>query len=526
MYKLFFNGKIHALDQSGTTYGALLVLEDRIVFCGNMSEINLAESRLKKIDLHGQHVYPGFIDCHTHIAAVALKKERVNLDHCQTLDETLHTIGDYAANCQADTWILGGGWNANDWPDGKPAKEHLDRVCPENPVALYNKDGHTLWLNSRALKLCAFHQYVNLSTGEQLGRDEDGQLSGLVYENACAVVEQVSGKTTYHDLKRCMKKLAPELYALGITSVHSCESLETWVQFQEMDFNHELPLRVCMHPPVEKMEQFIQAGLRSAFGNEWLRLGGLKCFVDGSLGSQTAEMFENFQNLSHAGIEVMTEDRLFDNVRKASYYGLSSVIHAIGDKAVFKTLNVLDKCRKISKKKRLRHRIEHAQIMREEEIKRFGDLDIIASMQPMHISDDIRIADYYLGHRTCYTYPIRSLLDSGCRIVFGSDMPVADPDPLKGISAAIGRRYHLDLAETSWQAQQCITASQALSAYTRDAAYASYEETVKGTLLSGYLADLIILNTDLEQADEKILQETHVKMTVLGGEIVFQEEDV
>jgi predicted amidohydrolase YtcJ len=173
----------------------------------------------------------------------------------------------------------------------------------------------------------------------------------------------------------------------------------------------------------------------------------------------------------------------------------------------------------------LRQRIEHAQILREKDIPRFSQLNIIASMQPLHIAEDVKIAQIYLGERCRHTYPIRSLLDSGCRVVFGSDMPVADPDPLKGICAAIGRRYQLDLHEPSWQPEQCISVRQALAAYTRIAAYASYEETLKGTLTPGKLADMMILNTDLEQADEHMLQKAKIEMTVLGGKIVFQAEE-
>ena len=522
MYKLFYNGRFHALDPINRSYEALLVLADKIVFCGKLSDINLPAYQLNKTNLGGRHVYPGFTDCHTHIASTALKKERVTLDHACTRAQTLRIIADFAADQPVGSWILGGGWNANIWPDGAPAKADLDRICAEHPVALYNKDGHTMWLNSRAIELCAFEQKDNLAAGGMLGRDEQGGLNGLVFEKACMLVEETVGKPSYTELQRCMDKLAVELYALGITGAHSCEGMDIWILFQEMAGNKALPLRICMHPPMENMAQFTQAGLHSAFGNEWLRLGGLKYFIDGSLGSQTAEMFENFNHLNHAGVQVMAEDSLTEYVQTAAAQGLSSTIHAIGDKAVFKALNALETCRKTSAKNHLRHRIEHAQILRKEDIERFSRLQVIASCQPLHIAEDVKIADYYLGRRTRFTYALKSLLNHGCRVVFGSDMPVADPDPLKGLRAAAWRRYQLDPAQPSWQPQECISLKQALYAYTCEAAYASHEESVKGTLSPGKVADFFVINTNLEEADETVLAEIKVEMTVLGGNIVFQ----
>jgi hypothetical protein len=526
MYKLFYNGVIHTLHSTNKSHEALLVLGDRIIFCGRSSQINLPAYQLNKINLAGRHVYPGFIDCHTHIASTALKRERLSLDHCQSREEALQTIGKFAGGRPAGTWLTGGGWNANEWSDGPPAKEYLDRICPDHPVALYNKDGHTMWLNSLALDLCGFHAGGDLSGGGFLGNDDKGELDGLVFEKACELVEQKVGEPSYEALLRCMKSLSAELYRLGITSAHSCEGMDIWIRFQKMAAEQKLPIRICMHPPASCMEDFLGAGLRSAFGSEWLRLGGFKYFVDGSLGSQTAEMFDNFDHLAHAGIEVMTEEDLAEQIQRTAAQGMSSTIHAIGDKAVFKTLNALQKSEQISKEYKLRQRIEHAQILRKKDIERFGRLGIIASMQPVHISDDVKLADYYLGRRSRYTYPVKSLMASGCRVVFGSDMPVADMDPLKGIRAAVGRRYQLDPHEPSWQPQECITAKQALCAYTTEAAYASYEELIKGTLTAGKLADFIVSDSDIEQADERQLSEMKIEMTVLGGSIVYREESV
>jgi predicted amidohydrolase YtcJ len=289
-----------------------------------------------------------------------------------------------------------------------------------------------------------------------------------------------------------------------------------------MALENNLKFRICMHPPVEEADKFIGGGFCSGFGNEWLRLGGLKYFVDGSLGSQTAEMFEKYVELDHAGIEVLTEGDLTDKLIYTTEKGFSATIHAIGDKANHKTLNALENARNYSGKSGLRHRIEHAQILKEEDIHRFSEHKVIASMQPLHIADDVKITEKYISDRSRSAYRIGSLIDNGTKVVFGSDMPIADPNPIKGILAAHSRRYLLDRHEPRWNESECISVAKALRCYTSEAAFASSEENLKGTLEPGKLADFIGLPIDLENADEDALRETQVELTALGGDIVFE----
>jgi len=521
MYTLYRNGKIHTFNTREPFASAILVLNGRIVYCGNDRDINLPDQLLQKINLNGLHVYPSFTDCHTHVASVALSKERVRLDNCRSLADTLQKISDQLSHIVGDSWILGGGWNANQWADGNPHKRYLDQLNTDYPIALYNKDGHTQWLNSKAIEIVGFNKMTKDPLGGKLGRDKDNQLTGLVYEKACGIVDRFCEKISYEQLQRCMNKLYPELYALGITSVHSCESMDIWSAFQRMVMQNDLKLRICMHPPIEDADTLINCGLCSGFGNEWLRLGGLKYFVDGSLGSQTAEMFENYTGLDHSGIEVLTEEDLTDSLRYTTERNFSATIHAIGDKANHKALNALKQVNKLSMEFGLRHRIEHAQIISDDDILRFKKQKIIASMQPLHITDDVKISEKYIYNRTQNAYRVGSLMRNGVKVVFGSDMPIADPDPLKGILAAHRRRYLLQEKEPSWHESECIPVSEALYAYTREAAFASYEENLKGTLEAGKLADFIGLPIALENADEESLRETQVSLTVLGGNVVF-----
>jgi len=521
MYKYFFNGKFHTFSNDKPFCTAVFTLNDRIIFCGNDNEINLPGCKIEKINLDGKNVYPGFIDSHTHIALQALYTERVTLDECNSLSEALSKINAFVSNVEAGIWILGGGWDPNIWIDGRPNKAHLDNISLNNPIALYSKDYHSQWLNSKALELCGFRKNITDPRGGKLERDDTGELTGLVFEKACSIVSRTSGEVSSDQLKRCLDNIYPKIHSMGITSVNSCESLNIFKIFQELALNKQLKLRICMHPPAIDVNKITEAGLFSGFGNEWLRIGGLKYFVDGALGSQTAEMFNNYEKLDHAGIGVMTEDELMQQISHAAAHNLSATIHAIGDKANNKSLNAIEKAQQIQSNIQLRHRIEHCQILKESDIDRFCKLNVIASMQPIHIADDVKISNRYLGERAATAYQINKLIQSGSKVVFGSDMPVADPDPLKGMLAAVSRRYKLDANEPVWYENECVSSYEALLAYTINAAYSSYEENLKGSLSPGKLADFVVLSENINDADEQLLRNTKVLMTVLGSKIVY-----
>jgi predicted amidohydrolase YtcJ len=524
MYTLFYNGII-STGPNTKRADTLVALGEKIIFIGSGSQINLPEKLVRRVDLNGGHVVPGFIDAHTHVAGVALYAEQVSLHNCVSRAEALDQIRAAAQKDIPGEWLQGGGWDANLWPDGKPHRQLLDEIIPDRPVALYSKDSHCIWLNSLAFERCGFG--INeVYWGRKIGRDETGAYSGLVYEDACTHVAEMIGPAEYDQLERCLDDKARELYALGITSVHSCEGQEVYSHFKQMHRNGKLPLRVTMHPPQERAGSYIEAGIFSGDGDDWLRMGGLKYFVDGSLGSQTAEMFEPFDEILHSGIEVMDAGELRDKVVHAAINGLAATIHAIGDKANYKALQAIAAARLENTPFYLRHRIEHAQIIRPQDIALFREHDVTAVIQPLHITDDVRIAQKYLGERAANAYPVRSLLDAGVKVAFSSDMPVADPDPLKGIRAAVSRRYLLRADEPEWNPVQQISAAEALDAYTSGAAWASGEENRKGKLANGYLADFAVLNNDPRTADEAVLADTRVMMTVLAGEVVYRREPI
>jgi predicted amidohydrolase YtcJ len=527
MYTLFYNGNINTLDNNLPFCTAILIQDNQIIFCGKKNEINLPEAQVSKIDLSGFFVLPSFIDCHTHFAMASKKTDQISLDHCQTFEETIQEINKNIGRFKKREWIKGGGWNSNLWGDISPGKKHLDSISEDHPIALFSKDLHSMWLNSLAINMCGFNSDIPTSLKNKIMTGEDGEPSGLIVEDVCQIVEKKSTEISSKNVEQNLIQFSKEFLKLGITTVHSMENLDDFNLFMKLHLNDKLKTRICFHPPVEEVETIAKAKLFSGFGNEKLRIGGLKYYVDGSLGSQTAEMFKNFEGLDHAGVEILSQKELTQKINYASSNGLSATIHAIGDKANHKTLNsVEESLNQVKSPISLKHRIEHCQIVNKKDINRFRKLNIIASMQPLHIADDIKICNKYLGYRAKNAYPVNSLMQSGAKVVFGSDAPVADFNPFKGIQAAISRRYNLGLNEESWYPKENIMIQQAIKAYTKDAAYASYEESIKGTLQPGKLADFVILSEDLVNSNspEESLNNVEVVGTVLDGNIVYKNE--
>ena len=528
MYTLFHNAKIYTLEQHTPICNAILIQNNRILFLGDEKEINIPDSQLTKINLNGYTILPAFTDCHTHTAMAAKKIDEINLDHCQTFDETLQEIKKNIHRFEKGTWIKGGGWNANLWNGFLPTKYHLDAISTEHPIALFNQDLHTMWLNSLAIQKARIENNIPSVLKDKIIVDKNGELTGIIYEDACHLVEEEAQVSSPDNDEQNLIKFSNELLKMGITSVHCMENLNDLELLMKLHRNNKLKTRICFHPPAADADTFINSKIFSGYGNEWLRIGGLKYYVDGSMGSQTAEMFEKFNELDHAGFEMLTEKELTQKIKYAAHHGLSATVHAIGDKANFKTLNAIEESNHQTHSPiPLRHRIEHSQILTDSDIPRFNQLNIIASMQPLHIAIDVKISDKYLGKRAYNTYPINSLIKSGAKVVFGSDLPVANFSPFKGMQAAIARRYNLDVQEPLWHPEQNISVLQAVEAYTKHAAFASYEESVKGTLTAGKLADFVIVSDDLLESKnpEEALRSIEVLATVLDGNIEYQKEN-
>ncbi|MGD9488286.1 MAG: amidohydrolase [Calditrichaceae bacterium] len=526
-FKLFYNAVIYSLD-SDRIFDWMLVFGDRIAALGQTGDLpDLPDSLMEKIDLDGRTVIPSFTDAHTHFASTALYEGQISLHNAESLDDAIKILTDKKNKFLPGEWVTGGGYDRNLWEDGQPHRKYLDKIFPVNPVALDSKDGHALWVNTEALKRAGIGPHTSDQDGGKIVRDQDGRLTGVLYESAMLPVKKLYDETIREKLSGYIENLYPKFYRLGITSVHTMETWQDFNSFQMLYKSGQLKMRINMYLPQEDMEKLISARIRSGFGNEWIRVAGVKFFVDGSLGSQTAEMTQPYENSeNYFGIGVMSEKDLTERIQLALRNGLACAVHAIGDRAVNKAVNAFEKGHSWQEQFKLTNRIEHAQLILPTDIVRLAKLNIIASMQPLHIADDVEIAELHWGVRSGFAYPMRALADAGVVLAFGSDVPVADPDPFKGIYTAVLRKYRVNPNAKSWHPERAVTLREALSAYTTGGALASDEIKNKGTLLPGKLADFIVLSKDVFKIPVEEILDLMVELTVLGGEVVFDKRNL
>lgn len=525
--KLFYNAVIYSID-SQKVFDWILVFGDKIAALGYKNDRPVFPgSLIEKIDLGGKTMLPSFTDAHTHFASTALYEGQISLHKAESLEDVINMLAGYTNKFSPGDWITGGGYDRNLWKDGRPHKKYLDKIFPANPVALDSKDGHALWVNTEALKRAGIDSKSLNPSGGRIERDQTGRLTGVLYESAIGLVKNANDMAMHDQLNTYIENLYTRFHRLGITSVHTMESWKDLNAFQSMHRSGRLKMRINMYLPQEDMEKLITAGIRSGFGNEWIRIGGVKFFVDGSLGSQTAEMTRPYENTdNYYGIEVMSEKDLTERIQLASKNGLVCAVHAIGDRAVNKTLNAFEACCSWQEKFRLINRIEHAQLILPADILRMAKQKIIASMQPIHIADDVKISELHWGARSQYAYPMRELADEGVVLAFGSDVPAADPDPFKGIYSAVLRKYRVDKRAKSWYPQRAVSLREAVFAYTAGGAGASDELQIKGTLAPGKLADFIVLSKDLFKIPVDEILDVRIEKTVLGGDVVFDKYGV
>jgi predicted amidohydrolase YtcJ len=412
----------------------------------------------------------------------------------------------------------------NRWGDAFPNRQHLDEVAPENPVALTTRDGHSLWVNSLALKRCGIGAGTRAPAGGRILRDRRGHPTGILLEAATGLVRQSPGFARPRavppssDLVRALRSLL----RLGITSVHLMEEAPLLHPLQDLRESGDLCLRVTLYRGRESLDDLLAAGVRSGFGDEWLRIGGVKLLLDGTLGSQTAWLFRPYQNSdAGCGLPLLGLDELRDCVRRASAGGLACAIHAIGDRANAEALTALAEVQHLPTP--LPHRVEHAQLLRRADIPRFARLGAVASMQPCHILGDIDPAERYWGRRSRWAYPARSLLRSGAILAFGSDAPVETADPITGVYAAVNRQTIDGRPPEGWyRREEGIRCLDALRAYTVGPAIASGEAELKGKLLPGHLADIVVLSNDITRRRGKSFLDAKVEFVIVGGRLKYR----
>jgi len=522
---MLLNGNIYTMNPQLPKAEAVAMRESKIVAVGKNSEVeNLGRKNFQLINLEGKTVIPGLIDCHTHLLSFAYSLKRVNLDGIQSFDQVLSVIKSSSRKLKPDDWLVGGGWDKNILGDDSIfTKEVLDHVCPEVHAVLQSKDHHLLWVNSNALKAGEIDKATNDPPGGRIERDQlTGEPTGILKENACSLVwEKIPSPSTAAS-KELLKQASGIANSYGLTGIHNHDDPGSFALFERLGADRDLTLRVCSWIPNQELDSAIRLELMSGFGNENLRFGGVKIYSDGALGSQTALMFEPYEgSQDNFGIEVTSQEELTQMVRKASRAGISVAIHSIGDKGVHQALNAVEESvRQSEGEDRLRHRIEHAQLLHPQDIERFRKLGVIASVQPVHAPSDKEMAEKYWGKRCKLAYAYKTLLKSGAKVAFGSDVPIETMNPWEGIHAAVCRQKTGE--KESWYPKEKVTVAEAVSAYTQWASYASYEENLKGSIQVGKLADMVILSQDIFEIEPEEIPDTKVECTISGGKIIFQ----
>ena len=519
------NGRITTLDPAQPEVAALLAVDGRVELRSSTAEVRDAAQRLPAdvtLDLAGRRAVPGFVDSHIHFVNYGLNLERVELTAVLSLEEVCRRVAEAARQTPAGEWVRGWGWDHSLWPDPRfPDRTSLDAVTGNVPAALRRKDGHMVWLNSAALRAAGITLQTEDPPGGRIGRDAHGEPDGLLFENAQDLVYRVMPEVTPVQAERAAERAQAALHKLGVTGIHVPEAAYAFTAFQALDARDALRLRVAMMLTHDGLDAAIETGMRSGFGGRFLRVGPMKMFVDGSLGSETAAMLAPFEGSDNTGILTVPEAEIARGIERAAHAGIASAIHAIGDRANRVVLDAFEQTRAVWQPLDLRQRIEHAQVLHPDDVPRFAALGVIPSMQPIHATQDMDLVDKLWGERGRYAYAFGSLHDSGAQLAFGSDAPVETPDPLAGLYAAVARRRPDGRPAEGWYPQERLPIERALAAYTTGAAYAVGMERELGRLAPGYYADLTVLSEDILRGEPETILAARVVATVLDGEVVY-----
>lgn len=520
-------GRIWTADARRPFAEAIAVHDDRIVAVGSRDELeHFRGKNTQVIDAGAGIVVPGLIDSHIHLIDGGLQLASVQLRDATTREEFVRRIGEFAKKKAKGEWITGGDWDHTLWGGELPSRDWIDAVTPENPVWLNRLDGHMSLANSAAMRAAKIADDVKDVPGGEIVRDKAGRPTGMFKDNALGLIDRGMPDPSMQQRLDATVAAMNYLAARGVTAVHH---LGTWSQleiFRIAERRGLLKTRIYACTPLGDWQRMAKQVKERGRGNEWLRIGGLKGYVDGSLGSHTAAFLEPFSDVpGDRGLLVNSEEDLEKWTQGADKAGLQVVVHAIGDRAIRMQLDVYERVAKANGPRDRRFRIEHAQHIAPADLPRFAKLGVIASMQPYHAIDDGRWAERSIGAKRCETtYAFRSLLDSGARLAFGSDWFVAPPTPIEGIYAAVTRRTIDGKNPNGWVPEQKIKVEEALRAYTIDAAYAGFSEKSLGSIEPGKLADMVILGRDLFETPPKELNAVPIRKTIVGGKIVFNSD--
>ena len=535
---VLINGKIWTVNKAQPEAEAIAVWHGRILAVGKNVEVQaLAGPATRVIDLRGRRVVPGFYDSHIHLLGSGQRLSEVALKDAADEAEFGKRLAEFDRKLPRDRWLLGGEWDHDRTFKGElPTAELIDKyVSSGRPVCLRRYDGHMAVVNSRALKQAGITADTPDPAGGEIFRKRGSkEPSGVLRDNAMGLVDQLIPAPSESEIVEAVKAALEEARREGVTSAQDMDGSDRATRtklfrlYQDLAKTGQLTTRIDFRWPIAEWKRLADLGAESGFGDDWIKIGGVKGFADGSLGSSTAKMYEPFLNEpGNTGVRVTPLDKMREYILGADAAGISVAVHAIGDQANAEMLDIFAEVAKINGPRDRRFRIEHAQHLRPVDYARFKEVGVIPSMQPYHAIDDGRWAAGRIGPKRCASsYAFRSLLGAGAKLAFGSDWSVAPISPILGIDAAVNRRTLDGKDPQGWYPEQRITVREAIEAYTLASAYAGFEDKDRGSLEPGKLADLVVLSRDILADSEKDhIAETKVLTTVISGKVVYEKAE-
>ncbi len=520
------NGKVYSTRADRPFVEAVALDGGRIKAVGTSREIrDRFSGEAETIDLEGRLVLPGFTDSHIHFLDWALVRKQIDVAGSKSQAEVLEAVHAAAGATPPGEWIISWGLDESGWPERRlPTRFDLDLIAPANPVFLRRKDGHMAVVNSPALSEAGLDEDAKDPSDGVLVRDESGRMNGLLKESGVDLVARAIPKPGTNEIIQAATEAIPAAHAMGLTGIHDMRipeddssPLKIW---RELEQSGALKLRCWACLPGSMRRQATDLGLNSGFGGDRLRVGHLKYFLDGSIGSGTAWMRDPYPDGSY-GLAVTSPGELAHEIRQAGLAGFAVAVHAIGDRANQELVNIFNGLSE-KLKSGVRHRLEHAQIMRPRQIAELAEASIVASVQPLHITDEMAIHEQRFGARSKWAYRFGEMIERGVITIFGSDCPVSSPNPLLGIHAAVNRKTADGAPPGGWYPDQRVGVEEAIRAYTINPAVSCGLENQLGSISPGKFADLIVLNQDLFQVNPEAICETRVDLTIFQGRVVFQ----
>jgi hypothetical protein len=511
------NGNVITMNPKKPKAQAIATQKDKIIAVGTNNQIKkLTGKTTKVIDLKGKTVVPGFTDTHVHVRGFGASLTSLNLRDVTSIKEMQRKLQEQVEKTPEEKWILGGRWDQEKFKEKRyPTRFDLDKVASKNPVFLRRVCGHVCVVNTKALQIAGITKETRSPKGGKIDIDpKTGELTGILRENAMDLIERAIPKRNEDELEQTCLLACQEAAEAGLTTVHWIIESPTEIRIiQKLRANKKLPIRVYIMIPVEFMKNLIELGLQTGFGDNTIKIGSIKILTDGSLGARTAALTEPYSDEPKTkGMKLYTQEELSKIVAKAHEANFQLAMHAIGDQAVDITLTAIEKASAKNPRKNLRHRIEHASVLNKKLISRMKKLNLIASVQPHFTISDFWTINRLGPKRTRWAYPFKTLMNEGVFTTGSSDCPVEPVSPLLGVYAAVARKENQE---------ERINVNEALRMYTINAAFASFEENIKGSIEVGKLADLTVLSHDPETIAPEEIKNIEVEMTIVDGKIAY-----